>query len=88
MDFEAVDTALFDGGGMVTSPMHGKVLEILVRAGEAVHKGQRLAVVEAMKMEHAVLAPTDGLVAQIAVAVGDQIAEKAKIMVIEAVEKA
>jgi 3-methylcrotonyl-CoA carboxylase alpha subunit len=51
-----------------------------------VRKGQRLAVVEAMKMEHSVLAPIDGKVAEIAVAVGSQVAEKAKIMVIAASE--
>jgi 3-methylcrotonyl-CoA carboxylase alpha subunit len=52
-----------------------------------VRKGQRIALVEAMKMEHAVLAPLDGVVAEVAVAVGDQIAEKAKIAVIDPREK-
>jgi 3-methylcrotonyl-CoA carboxylase alpha subunit len=88
MDFEAVDAARVDTDGIVTSPMHGKVLEVLVRKGETVRKGQRLAVIEAMKMEHAVLAPLDGEVAEVAVAAGSQIAEKAKIMVIEANEEA
>jgi 3-methylcrotonyl-CoA carboxylase alpha subunit len=87
MDFEAVDVAHFAAGGTVTSPMHGKVLDLLVEPGETVRKGQRIALVEAMKMEHAVLAPLDGVVAEVAVAVGDQIAEKAKIAVIDPREK-
>jgi len=87
MDFEAVDIVHGDGGGTVTSPMHGKVLEVLVKQGDVVRKGQRLAVVEAMKMEHVVLAPLDGVVANVAVAVGVQIAEKGRIVVITPAEK-
>jgi 3-methylcrotonyl-CoA carboxylase alpha subunit len=67
--------------------MHGKVLEVLVKKGEAVRRGQRLAVVEAMKMEHAVLAPRDGTVTEVAVAAGDQVAENAKIVVVDPIEK-
>jgi 3-methylcrotonyl-CoA carboxylase alpha subunit len=88
MDIEAIDVAHVDTGGTVTSPMHGKVLEVLVRNGDSVHKGQRLAVIEAMKMEHSVLAPIDGKVAEIAVAAGSQVAEKAKIIVITASQQA
>jgi 3-methylcrotonyl-CoA carboxylase alpha subunit len=87
LDFEAVDVTQFNAGGTVTSPMHGKVLEVLVRKGEAVRRGQRLAVVEAMKMEHAVLAPRDGMVTEVAVAAGDQVAENAKIVVVDPIEK-
>jgi 3-methylcrotonyl-CoA carboxylase alpha subunit len=87
-DIEAIDVAHVDTGGTVTSPMHGKVLEVLVRNGDPVRKGQRLAVIEAMKMEHSVLAPIDGKVAEIAVAAGSQVAEKAKIMVITASQQA
>ena len=47
--------------------MHGKVLAILVAPGEAVAKGQRLAMIEAMKMEHALIAPCDGIVGEIVV---------------------
>jgi 3-methylcrotonyl-CoA carboxylase alpha subunit len=86
-DFEAVDVVHFHAGGTITSPMHGKVLDVLVKVGESVRKGQRIALVEAMKMEHAVLAPRDGVVAEVAVAAGDQIAEKAKIAVIDPSEK-
>jgi 3-methylcrotonyl-CoA carboxylase alpha subunit len=63
--------------------MHGKVLAILVEPGAAVKRGQRLAVIEAMKMEHSLTAPVDGTVAEIAVRPQAQVAEGAKLMVIE-----
>jgi 3-methylcrotonyl-CoA carboxylase alpha subunit len=71
------------GDGNVKAPMHGKVLELFVRPGEAVAGGQRVAVLEAMKMEHTLRAPFAGTVAEVAVAVGAQVVEGAQIMVIE-----
>src|ERR1700733_11182224 len=71
------------GDGNVKAPMHGKVLELFVRAGESVEAGQRVAVLEAMKMEHTLRAPFDGTVAEIAAAVGTQVVEGARIMLIE-----
>jgi 3-methylcrotonyl-CoA carboxylase alpha subunit len=70
------------GSGLVRAPMHGKVLSILVENGEAVTRGQRLAIIEAMKMEHTLVAPMDGVVAEIAVATDAQVGEGAKVMVI------
>jgi 3-methylcrotonyl-CoA carboxylase alpha subunit len=67
--------------------MHGRVLALAVEAGAEVVKGQRVAVIEAMKMEHALLAPADGVVAEIAVSVGAQIADGAKIMLISPANK-
>ena len=64
--------------------MHGKVLAILVQPGASVSKGQRLAVIEAMKMEHALIAPFDGTVGEILATAGGQVAEGAKVMMIEA----
>jgi 3-methylcrotonyl-CoA carboxylase alpha subunit len=73
--------------GVILAPMHGKVLAVHVRAGETVKKGQALAVIEAMKMEHALLAPMDGEVAEISVSSGEQVRERAKIAVIREKEK-
>ncbi len=70
-------------GGLVRAPMHGKVLAILVEAGAAVTRGERVAIIEAMKMEHTLTAPIDGTVADIAVTPDAQVAEGAKIMLIE-----
>jgi 3-methylcrotonyl-CoA carboxylase alpha subunit len=81
--YDAVDVDHLDGDGTVKAPMHGKVLAILVAAGASVTKGERVAVVEAMKMEHALLAPADGIVREVSTQVGAQVAEGAKILTIE-----
>ena len=51
-DFSAAAAAADGGDGIVKAPMHGRVLEVFVRLGDRVAAGQRLAVIEAMKMEH------------------------------------
>ncbi len=71
-------------GGLVRAPMHGKVLAVLVEQGATVARGQRVAIVEAMKMEHTLVAPIDGVVTEIAVAANAQVPEGAKLMLIEA----
>ncbi|MFL5106310.1 MAG: acetyl/propionyl/methylcrotonyl-CoA carboxylase subunit alpha [Xanthobacteraceae bacterium] len=78
-----IDVEHLDGDGLVRAPMHGKLLAVLVEPGAAVNKGQRVAVVEAMKMEHSLIAPIAGRVGEIAATAGSQIAEGAKIMVIQ-----
>ncbi len=73
------------GGGTVVAPMHGQLLEILVSKGASVSKGDKLAVLEAMKMQHEILAEIDGTVAAIAASAGIQIAADDLIMeIIEA----
>ncbi len=71
-------------GGLVRAPMHGKVLAILVEPGAEVTRGQRVAIIEAMKMEHTLVSPIGGTVAEIAVSADAQVAEGARIMLIEA----
>jgi 3-methylcrotonyl-CoA carboxylase alpha subunit len=79
----AVDLEHLNADGVVSAPMHGKVLAIEVKAGDRVQKGQRLAVVEAMKMEHALTAHAEGIVAEISVEPGSQVAEGARLIVIQ-----
>jgi 3-methylcrotonyl-CoA carboxylase alpha subunit len=67
-------------GGRLTAPMPGKLVSFAVKAGEAVKKGQPLAVMEAMKMEHTIAAPADGVVAELLYAPGDQVAEGAELL--------
>ncbi|HZY18783.1 MAG TPA: acetyl/propionyl/methylcrotonyl-CoA carboxylase subunit alpha [Ramlibacter sp.] len=67
-------------GGRLTAPMPGKVVSFAVKAGDAVKKGQALAVMEAMKMEHTIAAPADGTVAELLYAPGDQVAEGAELL--------
>ena len=54
-----------DGLGSLVSPLPGNVIQLLVRAGELVTKGQALMIIEAMKMEHTIVAPAAGTVTQI-----------------------
>ncbi|OYQ41618.1 3-methylcrotonyl-CoA carboxylase [Rhodoferax sp. TH121] len=67
-------------GGRLTAPMPGKVVSFAVKAGDAVRKGQALAVMEAMKMEHTIAAPADGTVAELLFAPGDQVSEGAELL--------
>ena len=67
-------------GGRLTAPMPGKVVSFSVKAGDAVKKGQPLAVMEAMKMEHTIAAPADGTVAELLYAPGDQVSEGAELL--------
>jgi len=87
-DFTTAVAEAGGGDGVIKAPMHGKVLEVLVAAGDRVTAGQRLAVIEAMKMEHTLRAPFAGTVKQVPVGVGAQVVEGAEIMMIEAGEGA
>jgi 3-methylcrotonyl-CoA carboxylase alpha subunit len=71
-------------GGRLTAPMPGKVVSFAVQAGDTVSKGQPLAVMEAMKMEHTIAAPQDGVVAELLYAPGDQVAEGAELLKLSA----
>lgn len=75
------------GGGTVRAPMHGQLLEILVDTGESVKKGDKIAVLEAMKMQHEILAEIDGVVMEVAAKAGTQIAADDLIMEIEGPEE-
>ncbi|MEP7280751.1 MAG: acetyl/propionyl/methylcrotonyl-CoA carboxylase subunit alpha [Rubrivivax sp.] len=67
-------------GGRLTAPMPGKVIALLVQAGDRVERGQAVAVMEAMKMEHTLHAPRDGDVGELLCAVGEQVAEGAELL--------
>ncbi len=66
--------------GRLTAPMPGKVVSFLAQAGDAVKRGQPLAVMEAMKMEHTISAPHDGVVQELMYGVGDQVAEGGELL--------
>ena len=59
--------------GAIIAPMPGKVIAVDVSEGQAVTAGQRLMVLEAMKMEHALTAPFDGVVEGLSVSAGSQV---------------
>ena len=58
-------------GGALTAPMPGTVLQLNVAVGDKVEQGQLLLIVEAMKMEHSIVASQDGEIAELRAAVGD-----------------
>jgi 3-methylcrotonyl-CoA carboxylase alpha subunit len=71
-------------GGRLTAPMPGKVVSFAVKAGDKVSKGQALAVMEAMKMEHTIAAPMDGVVQELLYAPGDQVTEGVELLKLSA----
>jgi len=68
--------------GSLRAPMPGKIVATPAKPGDAVAKGQPVVVLEAMKMEHALVAPFDGVVDSVPVAVGDQVTDGAVLAVV------
>ena len=73
--------------GDIIAPMPGKVIAVDVAEGDAVTAGQRLMVLEAMKMEHALTAPFDGTVTELTASAGAQVQVEALLAVVEPVEE-
>ena len=69
-------------GTKVESPLPGVIIEVSVKEGQAVKMGQKVAVLEAMKMENEIAATADGTVTAIHVAKGDSVLEGAPIVTI------
>ncbi|PZN98732.1 MAG: methylcrotonoyl-CoA carboxylase [Alphaproteobacteria bacterium] len=69
--------------GSLRAPMPGKIVATPAKAGDTVTKGQPVIVLEAMKMEHALVAPFDGVVGAINAAVGDQVGADTVLAMIE-----
>ncbi|HET9716755.1 MAG TPA: biotin carboxylase N-terminal domain-containing protein [Pseudolabrys sp.] len=68
-----------DRTGVLCAPMHGKLLELRVKEGDKVAAGQPIAIIEAMKMEHTLLAPFEGFISELPLAAGAQVPEGAII---------
>ena len=66
--------------GRLTAPMPGKLISFSVKAGDTVSKGQALAVMDAMKMEHTISSPIDGVVQELMYLPGDQVVEGAELL--------
>ncbi|TCT12744.1 3-methylcrotonyl-CoA carboxylase alpha subunit [Tepidamorphus gemmatus] len=80
----ALDLDTGDGDAVIRAPMHGKVISVHVAAGDRVEKGAKLAVIEAMKMEHTLVAGRDGTVTEVSTAAGEQVGEGQKLITIHA----
>ena len=71
------------GAGRLSAPMPGRVVQILTAAGQSVQRGEKLMILEAMKMEHTVSAPADGTVSAVHYAVGDLVEEGSELLAFE-----
>ena len=76
----ATDT---DDGGGLTAPMPGKVLQVLVEVGQSVEAGTTLMVLEAMKMEHRIVAASDGVVTAVHFNADDQVEQGVELLSLE-----
>ncbi len=90
LTFDIVDplarTETTMGGDTVLAPMPGLVRDVAVTAGQVVQEGDRMVVLEAMKMEHVMRAPRSGRIARITVAAGDQVTAGALMVSLETEE--
>jgi 3-methylcrotonyl-CoA carboxylase alpha subunit len=66
------------------APMHGSVVDLLVGVGDMVKKGDTLVIMEAMKMEHTIVAPADGAVSEFFFEKGDLVESDAELLAFEA----
>jgi 3-methylcrotonyl-CoA carboxylase alpha subunit len=85
--FAKAEAGAGEGDAAIRAPMNGRLVKIAVEEDEKVEAGQRLAVVEAMKMEHALVAPYAGVVRDLTANVGDQVEMGERIMRVEADRK-
>ena len=65
------DGADGSAGGLVSAPLHGRVIDVFVKVGDKVAEGQKLAIVEAMKMQHEIFSEVEGVVVDVRI-VSDQ----------------
>ena len=80
--FKSINQEVQDGG--LIAPMPGKVIDLKVKVGSKIKKGDTLVILEAMKMEHTVKATEDGVIDELFISNHDQVENGALLMVIKA----
>ena len=85
-DLSTAEAEAGEAGGEIRAPMHGKIARVFVEEGARVGRGDRIAILEAMKMEHALVAPHDGQVDAVFVSDGEQVAEDAPVALVSRAE--
>lgn len=81
--WESIDAQAGQQKGQLTSPMPATIVAVLKNIGESVKAGERLIVLEAMKMEHTIHAPADGILTKLFYNVGSQVKEGAELLTLE-----
>ena len=76
-------TIVTSGGSSVKSPLPGVILSVDCKTGDAIKKGQKLLILEAMKMENTISSDRDGVVSEIKVSKGDSVLEGAELVIIK-----
>jgi len=76
-------TQVASGPGALRSPLPGTIIDITCKVGDSVKKGQKLVILEAMKMENSINADRDGVIKEIKVNKGDSVLEGADLVIIE-----
>jgi geranyl-CoA carboxylase alpha subunit len=85
---DAGGSARRDGASRLVAPMNGAIVSVLAKPGDPVAKGQRIVVLEAMKMQHEISAERDGTIGRILVKPGDQVATRQLLVELEPRENA
>ena len=78
----AIPAAMVSAGGII-APMPGQIKSILVREGDRVTTGQKLLVMEAMKLENKIAAKSNGIVQKILIRDGDTVNQGQELVIIE-----
>jgi propionyl-CoA carboxylase alpha chain len=79
--FKIQEIGIVEGG--LNAPMPGKVVEVKIKKGSSVKKGDTLVVLEAMKMEHKVSAPANGKISKVLISQGDQVENGQTLVVLD-----
>ena len=79
--FRIQEIGIVEGG--LNAPMPGKVVEVKIKKGSSVKKGDTLIILEAMKMEHKVSAPANGKISKVLISQGDQVENGQTLVVLD-----
>lgn len=80
---EEVRTKAEEGEKQILAPIAGKILDVVVKQGDSVRKGQTVAIIEAMKLENEIQSAHEGTVKQILISKGSDVRNKDVLMILE-----
>lgn len=80
---EEVKAKAEEGEKQILAPIAGKILDVVVKQGDSVRKGQTVAIIEAMKLENEIQSAHEGIVKQILIGKGSDVRNKDVLMILE-----